>query len=221
MNPSLQNKYPFLNLAQRESVGYSVLQFNGIKEPAKLGELFDAFTSRCNTTEPPEYLGEYVWDFEKIKKMAKEIKKSDKLSNMIVKDILYHRGTAFVLETAEGDVLKLTLKNHFPYNRKQQEFDLPIKKKARVGFLGKMRWYLEEKCKPTEDQNLVTEMKRRIWKAGFVPYDMYTEQIGIAKDGKAYLLDPECANGKIWAAKLKSKYKKISTKLERLLLSKI
>ncbi len=130
-------------------------------------------------------------------KFVKCISKNKELSGMRVSKFIGRGASAIVFETPDGKVLKLTNGNHFPLNRPQQEFDVPIHKKGKAG---SVHYYLEEKMYSHGlGEGFVDIMRDMIRKAGFKPYDMYDSdyfQLGMSREGKLYLLDPECARYK-------------------------
>ncbi len=116
---------------------------------------------------------------------------------------------AMVFETQDGEVLKLTCKNHFPDNRKPADFDLPIREKGYITYQHRpYYYYFEEKVNfenltKSEVIKLINHMKE----LGYTVVDYLNKpheinpsnnnikfkQFGRAKDGKIYLIDPECA----------------------------
>lgn len=127
----------------------------------------------------------------------KNVSKDEVLSSNKIKKYVQKGSSAIAFETPQGDILKLTIGNHFPMNRPQADFDVPIIKKGRAG---KVYYYLEEKLMQHGlSEGFVDIIREKIKAEGFKPYDLYDydiHQIGMSQDGKLYLLDPECAKYK-------------------------
>lgn len=127
----------------------------------------------------------------------KETSKNIELSSQKICSYAGRGSTAAAFETQDGKILKLSIGNHFPMNRPHESFDVPLYKKGKIG---KMHYYLEEKLYqhglPAE---FVDFVKQSIRQKGYKTFDFYDydiHQIGISKEGKLYLLDPECAKYK-------------------------
>lgn len=127
----------------------------------------------------------------------KNVAKDELLSSNKVKKYVQKGSSAIAFETPDGDILKLSIGNHFPLNRPHENFDVPIKKQGRSG---KVFYYLEEKLyQHGLSEGFVEVMREKIKAEGYKPFDFYDydiHQIGLSKDGKLYLLDPECARYK-------------------------
>ena len=127
----------------------------------------------------------------------KELAKNKDLSAKPVKKFVGKGSTAFVFETPDEKILKLTLGNHFPLNRPIESFDVPLYEHQKSG---KIHYYLEEKLYQHGLSDVFVEnIKNTIKKKGYRTFDIHTgdvNQIGLSKDGKLYLLDPECARYK-------------------------
>ncbi len=127
----------------------------------------------------------------------KAVSNNEKLSNIKIKNFLAQGSSAIVFETDDNKILKLTTGNHFPLNRPTEDFDVPIYEKGKIG---KIHYYLEEKLyQHGLSEPFVQEIKERIKNKGYKSFDIYDgdiNQIGLSKDGKLYLLDPECAKYK-------------------------
>ena len=127
--------------------------------------------------------------------------------NLKIKSLLSMGCTALVFETADGRILKVSPYNHFPDGRKPDDFDLP----AFSGKSGYTHYYLQEKVSQENlSQSELREFVESIEKRGYYLHD-YTikkvdsgnvieaaeeinpAQFGRAKNGKIYLIDPECA----------------------------
>jgi len=126
--------------------------------------------------------------------LLRNISKNKELASMKIKQYLCSGASATVFETEDGDVLKITEGSHYPLGRKQESFDVPIKKTGTAGIL---HYYIEEKLmQHNMTDGFVEIIKNEIHKKGYKPNDLDSwdlHQIGLSKDGKLYLLDPECA----------------------------
>ncbi len=117
---------------------------------------------------------------------------SDKFKDMSFVRYLGAGNTAMAIENTDGKVLKLSAINQFSFDRKPEKFDARVYEKGITddGYF----YYLQEKCDITKvNNNDIDKISKMIEDAGYTPFDMSEDQIGIAKDGKAYLIDPECA----------------------------
>lgn len=144
-----------------------------------------------------------------IDEFVKDISKNKNLANTKVTKYLGRGASAIVFETPDGNVLKLTYGNHFPLNRPIQDFDVPIYKKGKAG---KVFYYIEEKLyQQGLSDGFVSIMRDMIKNSGFKPYDMCDGdifQVGLSKEGRLYLLDPECARYKTFFHAVWDKMKK-------------
>ena len=144
----------------------------------------------------------------------KAVSKNERLTNIKIKKFIAQGTSAIVFETQDNRILKLTIGNHFPLNRPTEDFDVPIYEKEKIG---KIHYYLEEKLyQHGLSEPFVEEIKEQIKKKGYRPFDIYdgdVNQIGISKNGKLYLLDPECA-------KYKTIFHAIFDKTKKLVLAK-
>ncbi|MBQ8459597.1 hypothetical protein IJ541_05800 [bacterium] len=144
----------------------------------------------------------------------KNVIKDKNVASIMVKKYLGNGVAAIVFETANGDILKLTKGNHFPQGRPHENFDVPI---FRQGNIGKIFYYLEEKLMQHDlNYGFVKQIKDMIRKCGYKPSDLGDfdiHQIGLSKDGKLYLIDPECAKYKTIFHALWAQIKRIGTKI--------
>lgn len=126
-----------------------------------------------------------------------DLSSNKKLINKKVVGLVGYGSSAVAFETADGKVLKLTSGSHFPLNRPHEIFDVPL---YASGKHGKTHFYLEEKLyQHSMPQYFVSTVKDMIVSTGYKASDFYsndTHQIGIAKNGRVYLLDAECAKYK-------------------------
>lgn len=99
--------------------------------------------------------------------------------------------SAMCFELENGKVLKLTMTNHFPMERGIEDFDAPVFEK---GVSNNIHYYVQEKCDVSKiDHKDIEEIKKRILKKGYLYHDLDETQVGYAKNGNLYLIDPECA----------------------------
>ena len=188
MKITLQNRYP----AQT---------FKGA-EPVRLINILQ----KLRQTKPE--------DSEMTDIFIKEISKNKNIAEKSVKKYLNKGSNALVFETPDGKILNLTLGNHFPMNRPVESFDVPVYEHRKIG---KVHCYLEEKLYQHGLSDVfVEEIKDSIRKKGYRPFDIYDgdiNQIGLSKEGKLYLLDPECA-------KYKTIFHALFDKIKRILIKK-
>ena len=144
---------------------------------------------------------------EELQAMHRDIIQIEDVKNLKIKSLLSMGCTALVFETADGRILKVSPYDHFPDGRKPDDFDLP----AFSGKSGYTHYYLQEKVSQENlSQSELREFVESIEKRGYYLHD-YTikkvdsgnvieaaeeinpAQFGRAKNGKIYLIDPECA----------------------------
>ena len=144
------------------------------------------------------------------KVFLKNIVKNEELASTPIIDLIGIGSTSIAFETENGDVLKLSEGNHFPIGRPQEDFDVPIYKKGKVG---NVYYYFEEKLMQHDMPSyFVSIIKDRIKEKGYKCYDLGDNdlfQIGLSKTGKLYLIDPECARCKTLFHGLWNKVKSI------------
>ncbi len=100
--------------------------------------------------------------------------------------------TAVAIENEDGKVLKLSERNQFTFDRSKKSFDAKVYDSGQIGSF--YHYYIQEKCSQScITQKHVDEIARMIQDEGYTPFDLSVEQVGIGKDGKTYLIDPECA----------------------------
>lgn len=134
-----------------------------------------------------------------IKLLISDLKGNPRIANINVKGLLALGLFAYVFETEDGNVLKLTARNHFPDDRDVEPFDAPIFESGKMP--NGTYYYLGKKL---SQENLVQEdiieFCKEIEAQGFILKDvfglfgkLYVRQFGKDEDGKIYLLDPGCA----------------------------
>lgn len=122
---------------------------------------------------------------------------SSYLEVLKIKQLIGYGSSALALETTGGRIFKLSRKNHFPMNRPVEDFDAHVFQKGKIG---KVHYYLAEKCTPCESgQGYADIMREKIEKKGYRAYDLGDWddfQVGFNSKGELKLLDPECAKYK-------------------------
>ena len=100
--------------------------------------------------------------------------------------------SALALENQDGNIVKFCTDDHFAMRNKTEDFDAQVLKK---GTIKKQYFYYIQKkySKKGVTQHDVDLMEKKILSKGYIANDLYEGQIGKAKDGKIYLIDPECA----------------------------
>lgn len=140
----------------------------------------------------------------------KEILANKELSSTQVIDFCGNGSSAIAFEMPDEKVIKFTDGNHFPFGRPKESFDVPIYKE---GKLKTIHYYIEEKLfQHGIDDGFVSIMKDIIKEKGYKTSDLGSSdihQLGISKNGKLYLLDPECARCKTIFHALWNKVKSI------------
>ena len=132
-----------------------------------------------------------------VQRFIDDLNLSGKILNKKIIKMLGSGSSAIAFETPDGKIIKITDGNHFPLNRPHALFDVPVYKK---GHKGKTYYYIEEKLyQHAMPVFWVDSVRDMIRDKGYRPFDLSeydTHQIGISKNGKIYLLDPECARYK-------------------------
>lgn len=148
---------------------------------------------------------------EEIVRIRKALEHNNEIGMINVKSLIGYGAFAFVFETIEGLVLKITDGEHFPYGRKPENFDLPIIKSGKISPNDRLYYYVEEKVRQdnmtdTEIFDLVNYIKSKGYFLRDYLMDSANEdnpntvinykQFGRASDGKIYLIDPGCVVGR-------------------------
>ncbi len=132
---------------------------------------------------------------------------NEKLKDLKVKGMIDYGQTAFVFETENGDILKLTNRDHF-LGRKQEAFDAPIKYHCKLSPKSFCHCYIEEKTSNNLTKEEINEAVENIRQKGFKVVDFRIEQFGKAKNGQVLLIDPECARKNNFWGLFKQKFMK-------------
>jgi len=132
-----------------------------------------------------------------IQRFLQDLKGDKKILDRKILALSGYGSAAAAFESADGKIIKLTDGNHFPMNRPVGVFDVPVYKK---GHNGKTYYYIEEKLyRHNLPSYLVDTVKDMIKQSGYKTVDLYEgdmHQIGMARNGRVYLLDAECAQYK-------------------------
>lgn len=116
-----------------------------------------------------------------------------RLQNMKFTKFLGAGGTALALENQDGNVVKLCFQDQFKMRQELEDFDAPVYRKGHI--YKRYFYYVQEKCsKEGITQKHVDQMEKRITDKGYIVTDLFEDQLGFGKDGKVYLIDPECAH---------------------------
>ncbi len=172
-------------------------------EPLHVADALKSIANCDNTLLQEKFLESYH-TMDELMQMGSDLKKLPELSKYKVDKLFSFGVFALAFETEDGQILKITANEHFPYGRKPDFFDLPILKQGKSGYT---HYYLEEKVSQDNlTQKELRDFVRSIKDKGYtlkdylVHYDETKEnntirksQFGRAKDGKIYLIDPGCA----------------------------
>ena len=132
------------------------------------------------------------------------------LKDLKVTGMINYGQTAFVFETEDGDILKITSRDHF-LGRKPENFDVKIKKHIKVNPGSFCHYYLEEKTSEDFSDGELSDFADEIKNRGYKIVDSRWEQFGKTKDGRMVLIDPECARKAGLFGLLKQKFVKLSS----------
>ena len=138
-----------------------------------------------------------ISDKKKITTFLNDLQNVKNILNKKVNGVLGQGRNSIVFDTQSGKVIKITKGNHFPMNRPLQPFDVPVYKK---GHFKNTYFYIEEKLyQHGLSRQFVSNVINDIEEKGFKASDLASSdfyQVGLSKNGKLYLLDPECAEYK-------------------------
>ncbi len=180
------------------------------KEPIKIS---DAFFKLATTKD--RFIADQMLlrlhTSEQLHNIGTQLLRHSNIADMEVKSLVGMGNFAFAFETMDGKVLKISERNHFPFNRAIADFDLPIEKHGKFGSDNDYHYYIEEKVtqEGIQQEELETLVKK-IQDEGYFMRDhlenevpewyikpgekrIKVSQFGRAKDGKVYLIDPGCA----------------------------
>ena len=173
------------------------------EEPVVFPQAFDEL---INSDEFCADCDNYKLDTKKeLKKASREIKDSNTLQKIKVKALQGYGQRAYAFVSEDGDIVKITNTDHFG-GRSPDVFDLPIKQSGQVTPKGRFFYYIEENVSQENiTQQELKDFIKKIKKLGYNLFDyknsdvdapfisINTRQFGKTKDGKLYLIDPECA----------------------------
>lgn len=173
------------------------------KKPVTVTEALDSILNTPKAAIKKRLLSKLHTE-EALYAMKVDLERIKGLKDIKIKQ-LYGMGVyALAFETTDGKILKISGKSHFPGNRKPASFDLPILKSGKSGYT---YYYLEEKVSQGDlTQEELRKFVKGIKAKGYTMKDylihinldgsddvIKEEQFGRAKDGKIYLIDPDCA----------------------------
>ncbi len=144
--------------------------------------------------------------------IQEDLSNSKKLKNLKVNGMIDFGQTAFVFETNDGDILKITSRDHF-LGRQPQNFDLSVKEYDEAFPKSFCHYYVEEKISKDVASKDLYSLVEKIKKQGYKIVDFRSEQFGKTKDGKVVLIDPECARKSGLLGLFKYKLEKIKSYL--------
>lgn len=223
---SAQDTFYCDNIDSIRTDSYGHLTNIKFKEPVTIAKaLKTLYTTQNKEVEEKMFWAYYTKD--QLFEMYAEINSAKELENIKVKNMTGMGVFALAFETTDGDVIKVSKGNHFPYNRKPDFFDLPIKAS---GTKGRTYYYVEEKVSQNDiTDEEIEQLINEIENAGYRMEDYLLihqradnkyghpfkkNQFGRAKDGKVYLIDPGCAikEKKSLVVKLAEKIRSICSK---------
>lgn len=180
-----------------EKVNISTREPAVFKKPIPLLQAM-VVLARSENKDLAEILNRKLFQKEMIAAFASEVMNIPEISDIKVKSLFGLGCFAMVFETEDGKILKILEGNHFPHNRKPDDFDAPIEKSGKGRYL---YYYLEKKGnvddvsgKEIEDLCKYIESKGYILKdVNYLDGAIKKEQFAKFDDGKVYLLDPQCA----------------------------
>ena len=184
------NAYEIHNSGELKSIEYS-------KPQPVINALKNLLTT--NLHHISNDLENSIHNKSEIKLLISDLKNTPQIANINVKGLLALGLFAYVFETEDGNVLKLTARNHFPENREVEPFDVPVYERGKMP--NGTYYYLEKKL---SQENLspdeIIVFCKEIESQGFILKDVFgmfgkvfVRQFGKDDDGKIFLLDPGCA----------------------------
>lgn len=156
-----------------------------------------------------ETLNDYKYFTQRIlTQIKKDLSFNKELQNLKIKGMIDFGQTAFVFETENGDILKITSRDHF-LGRKAEPFDLPVKTQGKLSPKSFCYYYIEDKISDLNDVEEMNQAIKEINESGFNVVDCEMRQFGKTKNGKVVLIDPECARKSGFWGLIKYKLAKI------------
>ena len=176
-------------------------------EPLPLKEAVREISSDERMTEELSFYRHF--NSKTLNQIQSDLSSSDtKLKDIKVKGMIDYGQTAYVFETEDGDILKITSRDHF-LGRKATELDNPIKTHKKLSPKSFCHYYLEEKTSKDITSEEMDSFVQRVNELGYKIVDERSEQFGKTKDGKVVVIDPECLRKKGIFGALKLKYNKL------------
>ena len=169
---------------------------------------------------------------EQLYNIGTQLIRSSDIANIQVKELVGVGNFAFAFETTDSKILKISDRNHFPFDRTPADFDLPIEKQGNFGSERKFYYYIEERVSQDNlPQEELRALVNRIEAEGYLMRDhlrgyamdysrnkneqqIKASQFGRARDGKIYLIDPGCAQETELVSR--SYFKKLGATLRKL-----
>ena len=144
-----------------------------------------------------------------LNQIRSDLSQADKsIRDKRVNGMIGYGQTAYVFETEDGDILKITSRDHF-LGRKETELDNPIKAHQRLAPKSFCHYYLEGKTSDNLTGEEINSCVQRADELGYKVVDNRFDQFGKTKDGKIVIIDPECIRKKGAFGLFKLKYNKL------------
>ena len=141
-------------------------------------------------------LGCYKYFNKKIMNQIKsDLSTNTNLKDLKVKGMIDYGQTAYVFETEDGDILKITSRDHF-LGRKETELDNPIKSHQKASPESFCHYYTEGMTTSDINSKDIDSFVQRADKMGYKVVDKRFDQFGKTKDGRVVVIDPECIRKK-------------------------
>lgn len=179
--------------------------------------------------DKPLPLNEAIEEIHSDKRMVEEMSCykyfNNKILNQIRSDLLHadksirdrkvngmidYGQTAYVFETENGDILKITSRDHF-LGRKSTDLDIPIKSHQKLSPESFCHYYLEEKTSNDITSKDIELCEKQADKLGYKIVDKRYDQFGKTKEGKVVIIDPECIRKKGAFGLLNYKFNKLKS----------
>ena len=158
-----------------------------------------------------EMLSDYKYFNDTIlTKIESDISSNTELKSLKVKGMIDYGQTAYVFETEDGDILKITSRDHF-LGRKETSLDNTIKFHKKLSPKSYCHYYIEEKTSHNVSQEEINSFIQKAKERGYKVVDNRPDQFGKTKDGEIVLIDPECLRKQGFLGLLKQKLNKIKS----------
>jgi len=176
--------------------------------PIKLSDAISEIRADENITDTLSYYRYY--NDKTLSQIQKDLSLNDKLNKLKVKGMLGYGQTAYVFETEQGDILKITNRDHF-LGRKHEKFDCPIKSFGKMSPKSFCYYYFVEKTNEILSAKEINICINKIKELGYKIVDHRLEQFGKSNNGDIFLIDPECARKNNLFGLIKYKFMKIKS----------